>query len=159
MWLALKKQSLCCVNPYIYPMSIATKQADIVEEFSMFDDWMQRYEYMIDLGKSLPLIADEYKTDDNIIKGCQSKVWVHAELEGDKVVFTADSDAIITKGIIAILIRAFSKQHPKDILAADTSFIDDIGLKEHLSPTRANGLVSMIKQLKMYALAYQTQLS
>jgi cysteine desulfuration protein SufE len=140
-------------------MSIATEQAEIVSEFSMFDDWMQRYEYMIDLGKSLPLIDEAYKTDDNIIKGCQSKVWVHAELEGDKIVFTADSDAIITKGIIAILIRAFSKRQPKEILAADTTFIDEIGLKEHLSPTRANGLVSMIKQLKMYALAYQTQLS
>jgi cysteine desulfuration protein SufE len=140
-------------------MSIATKQAEIVSEFSMFDDWMQRYEYMIELGKSLPLIDETYKTDDNIIKGCQSKVWVHAELDNDKIVFTADSDAIITKGIIAILIRAFSNQPPKEILAAETTFIDEIGLKEHLSPTRANGLVSMIKQLKMYALAYQTQLS
>ena len=116
-------------------------------------------EYMIELGKSLPLIDELYKTDDNIIKGCQSKVWVHAELEGDKLVFTADSDAIITKGIIAILIRAFSNQKPKDIIDADTAFIDEIGLKEHLSPTRANGLVSMIKQLKMYAIAYQTQLN
>ena len=140
-------------------MSIATEQAEIVSEFSMFDDWMQRYEYMIELGKSLPLIDEAYKTDDNIIKGCQSKVWVHAELDNDKIVFTADSDAIITKGIIAILIRAFSNRKPKEILAADTTFIDEIGLKEHLSPTRANGLVSMIKQLKMYALAYQTQLS
>tara|TARA_B100001057_G_scaffold124098_1_gene122840 strand:+ start:110 stop:532 length:423 start_codon:yes stop_codon:yes gene_type:complete len=140
-------------------MSIATEQAEIVSEFSMFDDWMQRYEYMIELGKSLPLIDESYKTDDNIIKGCQSKVWVHAELDNDKIVFTADSDAIITKGIIAILIRAFSNQPPKEILAAETTFIDEIGLKEHLSPTRANGLVSMIKQLKMYALAYQTQLS
>jgi cysteine desulfuration protein SufE len=140
-------------------MSIATEQAEIVSEFSMFDDWMQRYEYMIELGKSLPLIDEAYKTDDNIIKGCQSKVWVHAELDDDKIIFTADSDAIITKGIIAILIRAFSNRHPQDILAADTTFIDEIGLKEHLSPTRANGLVSMIKQLKMYALAYQTQLS
>jgi cysteine desulfuration protein SufE len=140
-------------------MSIATKQAEIVDEFAMFDDWMQRYEYMIELGKSLPLIAPEYKTDDHIIKGCQSKVWVHAELENNKIGFTADSDAIITKGIIAILIRVFSNQHPKDILAADTTFIDEIGLKEHLSPTRANGLVSMIKQLKMYAIAYQTQLT
>jgi len=140
-------------------MSIATEQAEIVSEFSMFDDWMQRYEYMIELGKSLPLIDEAYKTDDNIIKGCQSKVWVHAELDNDKIVFTADSDAIITKGIIAILIRAFSNRQPKEILAADTTFIDEIGLKEHLSPTRANGLVSMIKQLKMYALAYQTQLS
>ena len=140
-------------------MSIATEQAEIVSEFSMFEDWMQRYEYMIELGKSLPLIDETYKTDDNIIKGCQSKVWVHAELDNDKIVFTADSDAIITKGIIAILIRAFSNQPPKEILAAETTFIDEIGLKEHLSPTRANGLVSMIKQLKMYALAYQTQLS
>ncbi len=140
-------------------MSIATQQAEIVSEFSMFDDWMQRYEYMIELGKSLPLIDESYKKDDNIIKGCQSKVWVHAELDNDKIVFTADSDAIITKGIIAILIRAFSNQPPKEILAAETTFIDEIGLKEHLSPTRANGLVSMIKQLKMYALAYQTQLS
>ena len=140
-------------------MSIATEQAEIVSEFSMFDDWMQRYEYMIELGKSLPLIEESYKTDDNIIKGCQSKVWVHAELDKDKIVFTADSDAIITKGIIAILIRAFSNRPAKEILAAETTFIDEIGLKEHLSPTRANGLVSMIKQLKMYALAYQTQLS
>jgi len=140
-------------------MTIQENQAEIVEEFSMFEDWMQRYEYMIELGKSLPLIDEPYKTDDNIIKGCQSKVWVHAELEGDKLVFTADSDAIITKGIIAILIRAFSNQKPKDIIDADTAFIDEIGLKEHLSPTRANGLVSMIKQLKMYAIAYQTQLN
>jgi cysteine desulfuration protein SufE len=134
-------------------------QNDIIEEFSLFDDWMQRYEYMIDLGKSLPLIDSKYKTDENLIKGCQSKVWVHAEMKEDKVIFTADSDAIITKGIIAILIRVFSNQHPKDIIAAKTDFIDAIGLKEHLSPTRANGLVSMIKQLKMYALAYQTQLN
>ena len=134
-------------------------QEEIVEEFSLFDDWMQRYEYMIELGKSLPLIDKQFKTDDNIIKGCQSKVWVHADLEEDKLVFTADSDAIITKGIIAILIRVFSHQHPDDILEADTSFIDKIGLKEHLSPTRANGLVSMIKQLKMYAIAFKTQLN
>ena len=132
---------------------------EIQDEFSMFEDWMQRYEYMIELGKSLPMIEEQYKTDDNIIKGCQSKVWVHAELQDDKLVFTADSDAIITKGIIAILIRVFSNQKPKDIMEADTQFIDEIGLKEHLSPTRANGLVSMIKQLKMYAIAYQTQLS
>jgi cysteine desulfuration protein SufE len=140
-------------------MTIQQIQEDIIDEFSMFDDWMQRYEYMIELGKSLPLIEEKYKTDDNIIKGCQSKVWVHAELEGDNLVFTADSDAIITKGIIAILIRAFSKQKPQDIIEADTGFIDDIGLKEHLSPTRANGLVSMVKQLKLYAVAYQTQIS
>jgi len=134
-------------------------QEEIVEEFSLFHVWMQRYEYMIELGKSLPLIDKQFKTDDNIIKGCQSKVWVHADLEEDKLVFTADSDAIITKGIIAILIRVFSHQHPDAILEADTSFIDKIGLKEHLSPTRANGLVSMIKQLKMYAIAFKTQLN
>lgn len=125
----------------------------------MFEDWEERYQYMIDLGKTLPLINEKYKTDSNLIKGCQSKVWVHADLINDKIVFTADSDAIITKGIIAILIRVFSNQHPKNIIEADTKFIDDIGLKEHLSPTRANGLVSMIKQLKMYAIAFQTQLN
>lgn len=140
-------------------MSIQDIQNEIVDEFSMFDDWVQRYEYMIDLGKSLPLIEERYKIDENIIKGCQSKVWVHAEMEGDKLVFTADSDAIITKGIIAILIRAFSNQHPQEIIEANSDFIDEIGLKEHLSPTRANGLVSMIKQLKLYAIAYQTQLN
>ena len=139
--------------------TIESRQQEIIDEFSMFDDWMQRYEYMIELGKSLPLIEPQYKTDDNIIKGCQSKVWVHADLEDNLLKFTADSDAIITKGIIAILIRAFSNQPPKDILDANTDFIDKIGLKEHLSPTRANGLVSKIKQLKLYALAYQTQLN
>ena len=140
-------------------MSIQEIQEEIIEEFAMFEDWMQRYEYMIDLGKTLPLIAPEFKTDDNIIKGYQSKVWVHAELKETQLEFTADSDAIITKGIIAILIRTFSNQHPKDILDANTDFIDQIGLKEHLSPTRANGLVSMIKQIKMYAIAFQTQLN
>ena len=140
-------------------MTIQEIQAEIVDEFAMFDDWMQRYEYMIDLGKSLPLIDQSLKIDENLIKGCQSKVWVHADLEGDKVVFTADSDAIITKGIIAILIRVFSNQQPQTIIEANTQFIDDIGLKEHLSPTRANGLVSMIKQIKMDAIAYQTQLN
>jgi cysteine desulfuration protein SufE len=139
-------------------MTIGAIQDELIDEFSMFEDWMQRYEYMIDLGKSLPIIDENLKTDDLIIKGCQSKVWLNATLENDKVVFTADSDAIITKGIIAILIRVFSNQKPADILNANTDFIDEIGLKEHLSPTRANGLVSMIKQLKLYAVAYQTQL-
>ena len=138
---------------------ISEAQEEIVQEFSMFDDWMQRYEYMIELGKSLPMIDSQYKNEDYIIKGCQSKVWVHADLEDNKLVFTADSDAIITKGIIAILIRVFSHQHPDAILEANTDFIDKIGLKEHLSPTRANGLVSMIKQLKMYAIAFKTQLN
>lgn len=134
-------------------------QNEIVDEFSMFEDWMQRYEYMIELGKGLDPMDENHKTDDNIIKGCQSRVWVHADMNEDKIVFTADSDAIITKGIIAILIRAFSNQKPKAILEADTAFIDEIGLKEHLSPTRANGLVSMIKQLKNYAIAYQAKLN
>ena len=140
-------------------MTIEAIQEDIIDEFSMFEDWEERYQYMIDLGKTLPLIDAQYKTDEYIIKGCQSKVWVHAEMKDDKVEFTADSDAIITKGIIAILIRVFSNQHPKAIIESNTDFIDKIGLKEHLSPTRANGLVSMIKQIKMYALAYQTQLN
>ncbi len=140
-------------------MTIKAIQEELIDEFSMFENWEERYQYMIDLGKSLPLIDEQYKTQDNIIKGCQSRVWVHAIMENEKVVFTADSDAIITKGIIAILIRVFSNQNPKDILDANTDFIDVIGLKEHLSATRANGLVSMIKQLKMYAIAYQTQLN
>jgi len=138
-------------------MTIQEIQNGIVDEFSLFDDWMERYEYIIELGKSLPLIDEEYKTEDNIIKGCQSKVWVHGELKENKIVFTADSDAILTKGIIAILIRAFSNQKAIDILEANTEFIDKIGLKEHLSPTRANGLVSMIKQIKMYALAFDAK--
>jgi cysteine desulfuration protein SufE len=140
-------------------MTIEDVQKNIIDEFSMFDNWEDRYQYMIDLGKSLPLIDPKFKTEDHIIKGCQSKVWVHADMDDEKVKFTADSDAIITKGIIAILIRVFSNQHPKAIIEANTDFIDQIGLKEHLSPTRANGLVSMIKQLKMYAIAYQTQLN
>lgn len=138
-------------------MSIKDIQEEIVDEFSMFEEWDERYQYVIDLGKSLPLIEEQYKTDDNIIKGCQSKVWLYAEQEDGKVVFTADSDAILTKGLIAIMIRVFSGQKPADILESDTAFVDEIGLKEHLSPTRANGLVSMIKQIKMYALAFSAK--
>lgn len=140
-------------------MTIESIQDEIIDEFSMFDDWMQKYEYMIDLGKSLPLIDESQKTDDRLINGCQSKVWLDAELVNGKINYTADSDAIITKGIIAVLLRVFSNQTPNDILKSNTDFIDEIGLKEHLSPTRANGLVSMIKQLKIYALAYQAQLN
>jgi cysteine desulfuration protein SufE len=140
-------------------MKIKDIQEEIIEEFAFFDDWTQRYEHMIALGKSLPLIDEANKKDEYLIKGCQSKVWVFPEFKDGKVVFTADSDAIITKGIVALLLRVFSNQTPEDILKADTTFIDEIGLKEHLSPTRANGLVSMIKQLKMYALAYQSQLN
>jgi cysteine desulfuration protein SufE len=139
-------------------MTIKEIQKELIEEFSLFDDWMQKYEYLIELGKTLPIIDASLKTENRLIKGCQSKVWLHAELENDKVVYTADSDAIITKGIVALLIRVFSNQKPEAILEADTRFIDEIGLKEHLSPTRANGLVSMIKQMKLYAVAYQAQL-
>jgi|SRR5690606_37601880 len=138
-------------------MTIKEIQDDIVDEFSMFDDWMQRYEYIIELGKSLPLIDEKFKTEENIIKGCQSKVWLQGEENDGRIMFTADSDAILTKGIIAILIRVFSNQKPSAILEANTDFIDEIGLKEHLSPTRANGLVSMIKQIKMYALAFEAK--
>ena len=139
-------------------MTIDHIQEELVDEFSLFDDWMDKYQHLIDLGKSLPLIDETLKTDDKIIKGCQSKVWLDAQLTDDKVIFKADSDAIITKGIVAVLVRAFTNQTPDAILEANTTFIDDIGLKEHLSPTRANGLVAMIKQMKLYALAYQTQL-
>ena len=138
-------------------MKIKEIQDEIVDEFSMFDDWDERFQYVIDLGKSLPVIEEKHKVEENIIKGCQSKVWLHGEEQDGKIVFTADSDAIITKGIIAILIRVFSNQKAADILEADTKFIDEIGLKDQLSPTRANGLVSMIKQIKMYALAFDSQ--
>lgn len=140
-------------------MTIKEIQDEIVDEFSMFDEdnWDERYQYVIDLGKTLPLIDEKYKVEENIIKGCQSKVWLHGEENDGKIVFTADSDAILTKGIIAILIRTFSNQKASDILESDTKFIDEIGLKEHLSPTRANGLVSMIKQIKMYALAFDAK--
>ena len=140
-------------------MTIKEIQEEIIDEFSMFEDWMERYEYIIELGKQLPMIKDNFKLDENLIIGCQSKVWLHSEIEGDKLSFTADSDAILTKGIVAILLRVFNNQTPKDILDADLYFIDEIGLKEHLSPTRANGLVSMIKQIKLYALAFQSKLS
>ena len=140
-------------------MTIKEIQEEIIDEFSVFDDWMERYEYIIDLGKSLQLIDPSKKIDENIIKGCQSKVWIDGQLEGEKIVFTADSDAILTKGIVALLLRVFSDQEPAAILNADTEFINEIGLKEHLSPTRANGLVSMIKQIKLYALGYQSKLT
>ena len=134
-------------------MTISQIQEEIIADFSMFEDWESKYEYMTDLGKNLPLIDPKYKTEQYLIKGCQSQVWLHADLEQDKVIFTADSDAIITKGIVAILINVFSGQKAIDILEANLDFIDKIGLKEHLSPTRANGLVSMIEQIKLYAKA------
>ncbi len=134
-------------------MTIKEIQEEIIDEFSFFEDWMERYEYIIELGKSLPLIDEQYKLNENLIKGCQSKVWLFSELKNSKLIFTADSDAILTKGMVALLLRVFSHQKPQDVLDASTNFIDKIGLKEHLSPTRANGLVSMIKQIKLYALA------
>jgi len=129
-------------------------QAEIVEDFAMFDDWMQKYEYLIDLGKELDPIDKKYKTEDNLIKGCQSRVWLHVEYTDGRIIYTADSDAIMTKGIVAILINVLSGQAPSEISTAKLDFINEIGLKEQLSPTRANGLVSMIKQMKLYALAY-----
>jgi len=140
-------------------MTIKEIQEEIIDEFNLFDDWMERYEYLIELGKSLPIIDQQYKLDENIIKGCQSKVWLYSEMNNTKINFTADSDAILTKGLVALLLRVFSNQTPEDILMADMLFIDQIGLKEHLSPTRANGLVSMIKQIKLYALAFHSKLS
>jgi len=137
--------------------NIEAKEQEIIEEFSLFDDWMDKYEHIIGLGKELPLIDEDLKTDDLLIKGCQSRVWLHAKMEDGKVIFTADSDAIITKGIINLLIRVLSGEKPDDIVNADMTFIDQIGLKEHLSPTRSNGLVSMVKQMKLYALAFKTQ--
>jgi cysteine desulfuration protein SufE len=137
--------------------TIATIQAEIVEEFDMFEDWMQKYEYIIELGKNLPIIDDKHKTDHNLIKGCQSRVWLNAEHKNGIITYTADSDAIITKGIVAILIRVLSNQNTAEIAKADLAFIDEIGLKEQLSQTRANGLVSMIKEMKLYALAYQNK--
>ena len=128
-------------------------QVGIIEDFEMFDDWMQKYEYLIDLGKELTPIEEKYKIEDSLIKGCQSRVWLHAERQDDKIIYTADSDAIMTKGIIAILINVLSNQKAEEIVSADLSFIDAIGLKEQLSATRANGLVSMIKKMKLYALA------
>ena len=135
-------------------MGIIEVQNEIIDEFSLFEDWMQRYEYMIELGKSIELIESSKKIDSNLIKGCQSKLWLHAELNNNKLIFKADSEAIITKGIAAVLLRVFSNQTPEDILNANLDFVDKIGLKEHLSPSRANGLISMIKQIKYYALAY-----
>jgi len=137
---------------YFYKMAIEEIEKEIIEEFELFgDDWESKYEHLIDLGKDLPKIKDEFKTEDNLIKGCQSRVWLHSEMLGETVVFTADSDAIITKGMVALMVRVLSHQKPSDILKTDLNFINKIGLTEHLSPTRANGLVSMIKQMKLAA--------
>lgn len=135
-------------------MTIKEVEQEIVEEFALFEDWMDKYEYLIELGKSVPVISDGAKLESNLIKGCQSRVWLDAEFKDGKIFFKADSDAIITKGIISLLIRVFSGRRPKEILEANLDFIKQIGLQENLSPTRANGLLSMIKQIKAYSLAY-----
>ena len=140
-------------------MSIQERQKEVIEEFEMFDDWMDKYEHLISLGKELPLIDESHKVEENIIKGCQSRVWLNAVIEEGKIHFTADSDAIITKGIISLMIRVLTDSTPDEIINSDLYFVDQIGLKEHLSPTRSNGLVSMIKQMKMYAIAFQTQVN
>lgn len=138
-------------------MTIEDAQNEIIEEFALFDEWMDKYEYIIELGKDLPIIEEKYKIEENLIKGCQSRVWLHANLIDNKIVFSADSDAIITKGIIGLVIRVFSNHTPKEIADSELFFIDQIGLKEHLSPTRSNGLLAMVKQIKMYSLAFQAK--
>lgn len=140
-------------------MTIQEQENKIAVEFSLFDDWMDKYNYLIDLGKSLPLIDEKYKTDQYLISGCQSRVWVSAELDNDKIIYKADSDAVITKGIANLLVRVFSGQKPDDIIQSDLAFIDEIGLREHLSPTRSNGLSSMIKQMKLYALVFKSKMA
>ena len=134
-----------------------TIQEQIIEEFSVFDEWLDKYDYLIELSDTLPAIAPEHRTDSYAIKGCQSRVWVDARLEDGKVFFSADSDAIITKGIIALLVRVMNGRTPREIIDMELYFIDTIGLSENLSPTRSNGLVAMIKQMKMYALAFQAK--
>ncbi|TVR73555.1 MAG: SufE family protein [Marinilabiliales bacterium] len=138
-------------------MDIEKVQEEIVDEFGLFDDWMDKYNYLIELSKSLPVIDEKHKKPEYLIEGCQSRVWLHAGMDDGKVVYTADSDAVITKGIIALLIRVLSDRKPDEIIDNDLWFIDRIGLKENLSPTRSNGLVSMIKQMKLYALAYKVK--
>ena len=138
-------------------MTIEQAEQQIIEEFELFDDWMDKYNYIIELGKELPLIDAQYKTPEHLIAGCQSQVWLHAEYKDGHIFFTADSDAIITKGIINLLIKVLSGRTPQEIIDAQLGYIDAIGLKEHLSPTRSNGLLSMIKQIKMYAIAFHAK--
>ncbi len=149
----LKRHKQCLLKM----ATIQEIQTEIVEEFDMFEDWMEKYEYIIELGKTLPIINDKHKIENNLIKGCQSRVWLHADEQDGKMIYSADSDAIITKGIVAILIRVLSNQNAEEIAKVDLSFIDKIGFKEQLSQTRANGLASMIKEMKLYALAYQNK--
>ncbi|MCD7976696.1 MAG: SufE family protein [Tannerellaceae bacterium] len=138
-------------------MTINELQNNIIEEFSVFDDWMDKYALLIDLGNSLEPLDEKYKTESNLIEGCQSRVWLHADYKDGKIFFQGESDAVIVKGIVSLLIQVLSGHTPQEILDADLYFIDQIGLKEHLSPTRSNGLVSMVKQMQMYALAFRTK--
>lgn len=138
-------------------MTVNEIQDQVTEEFAMFDDWISRYDYLIDLGRTLPVIDPKYKTNDYLIEGCQSKVWLHPDFDGNVLSFTADSDAIITRGIVALLVRVLSGRTPDEIIAADLYFIDRIGLRQNLSPTRSNGLLSMVKQMKLYAIAYKSK--
>ncbi|WP_343672149.1 SufE family protein [Chitinophaga sp.] len=138
-------------------MTINEKQDELISDFSFMDEWMDKYEYIIQLGKDLPLIDPKYKTDDNLIKGCQSQVWLHTDLVDGKLIFTADSDAVITKGLVSLLVSVLSGHTPKEIAESEIYFIDEIGLRSHLSPTRSNGLLSMLKQMKIYGLAYQVK--
>lgn len=140
-------------------MTIAETENEITEEFAMFDQWDDKYQYLIDMGKTMPPMNEAFKTDDRIIKGCQSRVWLHSELKDGKVVFTADSDAIITRGMVALMVRVLSEHTPDEILSAELGFVDAIGLKQHLSPTRANGLVAMIRQMKLDALALKARVN
>ncbi|NBC04610.1 MAG: SufE family protein [Bacteroidetes bacterium] len=139
-------------------MTIQKKQDRIIREFKALGDWPERYKYIIKLGQKLDSLDDEYKTDDNLVRGCQSQVWLHTELDDDKVIFKADSDAAITKGLVALMVRFYSNETPDDILSNNPDFIKQIGMQEHLSPTRSNGLASMIKQMKIYAMAYKAKL-
>jgi len=139
-------------------MTINEIQNQIIEEFAVFDEWMDKYEYLIDLSKDLPVVADAFKTDEYLIKGCQSRVWLQAQLVGECIMFSADSDAMITRGIVALLIRVLNNRKPSEILNNDLYFIDQVGLSQNLSPTRSNGLLAMIKQMKMYALAFEHKL-
>lgn len=138
-------------------LSIEEKQRELVDDFAFMEDWTDKYEHIISLGKTLALIDEKYKVDENLIRGCQSKVWLHADFKDGKVYFTADSEALITKGLVGMICNVFSEHSPEEIINADLHFIDDIGLKEHLSPTRSNGLLSMLKQIKIYALAFKTK--
>jgi cysteine desulfuration protein SufE len=139
-------------------MTIAETEKQIIDEFSLFGDWMDKYNYIIELGKSLPAIDPQYKTDTYLISGCQSQVWLFARVEDGKVIYTADSDAIITKGIVNLLVRVLSNQTPEDIIAAKMEYVDQLGLREHLSPTRSNGLLSMMKQMKLYAMVFKMKM-